>query len=250
MNKLKKIRKILNEEETITQFSPAYYSARKSYALYSGLLLLLELLGAAIGPKVHKNWDITFETPGTLGLALTLISVFYGIRYTIEWLQSDKEQRKKKVSIADFIMSHSIAVIAISLFYFQATFGQLYSYIVQSPRGFYDFSRYILWITWGLSLIIHLIKPKIIEFMARQSNQSSASKKIPSSSDNILIVLAGSIFWVLMSVTDKNIPKERISEFSYQFLAWSLFILIYTILDLTYFTSRYKADDNYEESVN
>jgi len=101
----------------VEQFHPAYYTSRKYYGLYAGLLIATELFGIRIVSKKPFG-DIDIELISYTALPAVLIALmgYYAFRYTIEWKQADEKRRGQKVSIWDFRVSHGIAVAAI-LFY-------------------------------------------------------------------------------------------------------------------------------------
>ncbi len=100
-------------------FHQAYYSARKAYALFSGLSLLYSLVGLRIGTKPFSSIDIELLAPSAIPVILILLVIYYGFRYIIEWRQTNYDRREFTISKLDFALSHTLALLTIAVFIYQ-----------------------------------------------------------------------------------------------------------------------------------
>lgn len=93
-----------------------YYKARKSLALFSGLLFAWEFVGLEITPKPFQDIDLTLKSPQATPYVLLALSVYFLIRLLTEWYQSSAERRANRASRVDLGLSLSIPTIAVLTF--------------------------------------------------------------------------------------------------------------------------------------
>lgn len=99
--------------------SSEYYKARKNYNLFASLLFIWEFIGVDIPYKPWAGLDIVFKTPKAAPYVIICVLLFYAIRFTIEWFQSDGLRREYLPSRIDYFLSHIISAIAIILYFVQ-----------------------------------------------------------------------------------------------------------------------------------
>lgn len=103
----------------IPHLAEQYYKARKSLALFSGLLFAWEFIGLEITAQPVANLDIRIKSPEAAPYVLLILVLYFTLRLVIEWKQSVEERRAMWVSRFDFWTSLSIPGIALATFSIQ-----------------------------------------------------------------------------------------------------------------------------------
>lgn len=112
----------------------AYHKARRSYGLFSGLLIAWELIGIQVNASPFSDFNVTLKSPEAAPYILIALVGYYAFRLTVEWYQCDSSRRALKVSRIDFFIAHSLGIAAIGLYAFQRGFGlQLADQLRGSP---------------------------------------------------------------------------------------------------------------------
>ena len=107
---------------TAPDFSEAYQKARKSYGLFSALLMAWELIGIEIPEVPLENVKITLKSPQAIPYVLVVLVLYFGFRFTLEWLQAHPERRVNKAARIDYLAAHAIGSAAIGIYVLQALF--------------------------------------------------------------------------------------------------------------------------------
>jgi hypothetical protein len=127
-----------NEDSVSPHPTESYHKARRLFALLSGILLAWEYVGIRVGqqnaggngisgqPPVAPDaklpifdMPMTFEHPEVIPSVILILVMYFGIRYTIEWLASTGKERGRVAWIADRVIAYMIGVLAISVFALQ-----------------------------------------------------------------------------------------------------------------------------------
>lgn len=155
--------------------STEYYKARKSYNLFSGLLLVWGIVGININsmpapnPSNITNLNVQFKTPGAIPYVLIFMVIFYAYRLTIEWYQSSCARRVMWQSKADFFSSHLFAFISFSIFVLQNLVDrQVYDIFVENNDYVY----------LGSLMFICLLYSVFFVYIIKGKNGGSINKKI------------------------------------------------------------------------
>lgn len=121
----------------------AYHKARRSYGLFSGLLIAWELIGIQVNASPFSDFNVTLKSPEAAPYILIALVGYYAFRLTIEWYQCDSSRRALKVSRVDFFIAHSLGIVAVGLYAIQRGLGlQLADQLRESPP---------YWIVFGLT---------------------------------------------------------------------------------------------------
>ncbi|OGU74468.1 MAG: hypothetical protein A2V93_10310 [Ignavibacteria bacterium RBG_16_34_14] len=112
----------------------SYHKARKSYGLFSALLIAWELIGIKLTPEPIESLKIIIKTPEIAPYVLLILVIYFAYRFTIEWLLINEEGRKIRPARIDFYVAHGIGVISVIIIIVQAiTEIQIGTYIVHNP---------------------------------------------------------------------------------------------------------------------
>lgn len=74
--------------------SDHYHHARKLYGLFSGLLLLWELVGVEIQETPIENLKLRLMNPEAVPIILFFLVLYFAFRFAIEWSQCDRLRRQ------------------------------------------------------------------------------------------------------------------------------------------------------------
>lgn len=97
-------------------FGAAYDKARRSYGLASAVLLAWELIGIQLDPAPVQSFKVTLQSPQAAPYVLLALVIYFAIRLTIEWFQTDTVRRQMFASRADFVLAHIIGTAALGLY--------------------------------------------------------------------------------------------------------------------------------------
>jgi lipid-A-disaccharide synthase-like uncharacterized protein len=100
-------------------FGTAFDKARKTYGLFSGLLMAWALVGVDLKEEPLTSVKLTLKSPQAAPYVLVALVVYFAARFTIEWFQSSVIRRDLLPSRIDFWMAHAIGIGAIGLFAIQ-----------------------------------------------------------------------------------------------------------------------------------
>ena len=121
----------------------AYHKARRSYGLFSGLLIAWELIGIQVNASPFSDFNVTLKSPEAAPYILIALVGYYAFRLTVEWYQCDSSRRALKVSRIDFFIAHFLGFVAVGLYAIQRGLGlQLADQLGDSPP---------YWIVFGLA---------------------------------------------------------------------------------------------------
>lgn len=104
-------------------FSEAYYRARKSYGLFSALLLAWSLVGVTVGDTPVENIKVSLKSPQAAPYVLVVLVAYFAFRMCVEWYQTDTTRRALKASGVDYFVAHAIGVASGTLFVGQLAAG-------------------------------------------------------------------------------------------------------------------------------
>jgi len=97
-------------------FSDQYFKARRYLILFSSLLFSWELIGLEVSDKPFGNLGLVVKSPQAVPYVLLCLSIYFVVRFSIEWLQSDKILRSKPVSRFDLFFSISFPLVALGTY--------------------------------------------------------------------------------------------------------------------------------------
>jgi hypothetical protein len=115
----------MNFNDTIQQFkappvmTDAYHKARRSYGLFSGLLIAWELIGVEVKEAPFQNYNILLKSPNATPYVLIILVAYFAFRLSIEWYHCHPARRTLKQSRIDLLVAHSIGFISIALYAIQ-----------------------------------------------------------------------------------------------------------------------------------
>jgi len=146
----------------------SYHKARKSYGLFSALLVAWELIGIELTETPFESFKVKIKTPEVAPYVLVILVIYFAYRFTIEWLLINEENRKIRVALIDFYISHIIGLIAILIFIIQTAINiQIVKIIIE----YFDLIAMFM-LSFTLSLIIgsyvYLYKVRNKFFMANR----------------------------------------------------------------------------------
>ena len=108
-------------KNTPQPLTDAYHKARRSYCLFSGLLIAWELIGIQLPKDPFPQIKIILKSPEAAPFIFISLILFFSFRMTIEFLQCDQKRIDNKYSKIDFHVAHLLALISVLLFIFQRT---------------------------------------------------------------------------------------------------------------------------------
>lgn len=112
--------------------SEHYYKARKSLALFSGLLFAWEFIGLEVTNTPFSNVAINVKNPNAAPFVLLVLVIYFMVRVIIEWKQSDETRRSFNISKIDYRMTLSFPIVAILTFFIQRLLNiQLADYLIE-----------------------------------------------------------------------------------------------------------------------
>lgn len=97
----------------------SWHKARRSYGLFSGLLLAWELVGISIDEAPLDNVKIRLTNPQAAPLVLIALVLYFALRSIIEWYQCDSQRRRSLPARLDWLLSHMLALAATGTFAIQ-----------------------------------------------------------------------------------------------------------------------------------
>jgi hypothetical protein len=112
----------MTEETTqnpVPAFDAAFETARKAYALASATFLAWALIGIDITVDPIENFHLKFKSPDGVPWGLSILVLYCGTRFTIEWYQADPGRRRLPASRADFRLAHAIGALSLIVYAFQ-----------------------------------------------------------------------------------------------------------------------------------
>ncbi len=101
-------------------FPDSYHRAHRAYAGVAGLLLAWEVVGVKLD---SSRFGVALESPGSAPMVLSVLVFYFGIRFTVEWFQSDARRRAMFVSLVDVLMAHLIGLGSLAVFLIQQRFA-------------------------------------------------------------------------------------------------------------------------------
>lgn len=123
----------LNQVST-PALSDHYHHARKLYGLFSGLLLLWELVGVEIQETPIENLKLRLINPEAVPIILFFLVLYFAFRFAIEWSQCDRLRRQYLASRVDFYTAHIVGLVAVAIYGFQqASTIRVSDYVAQFP---------------------------------------------------------------------------------------------------------------------
>jgi hypothetical protein len=90
----------------------AYHKARRSYVLFSALLIAWELIGFEVPEVPLENIKVAVKSPQAIPFVLLVLIGYFGLRTIQEWFQCDAERRKNKWALSDLLSANCIAATA------------------------------------------------------------------------------------------------------------------------------------------
>ena len=112
------------------QMTEAYHKARRLLALFSGILIAWEYVGLRIGeqtggPVTTKlpitETVVTIKNAEVIPVVVVILTIYFGFRLAIEWLQCDAQARTTLASKTDLQVAYFLASAAVLLFVLQRT---------------------------------------------------------------------------------------------------------------------------------
>jgi hypothetical protein len=126
----------------------SYHRAHRGYAAVAGLLLAWEFVGIKIQPPEATTFPATLNSPEAAPLVLSALVVYFGIKFTVEWRQSDAVRRARPVSLFDFALAHALGVVSVGLYAIQRLFTARLAEVIEPPVA----SGAVLALVGGLAL--------------------------------------------------------------------------------------------------
>jgi hypothetical protein len=104
--------------------TPEYHKAHKQAVLWSGILLVWELVGVDLDrlKAVGGNGGALVESlksPKAVPWALLILVIYFLFKVTVEWYQCNQLRRSSRFSRADFFSAWIISLLAIGLYALQ-----------------------------------------------------------------------------------------------------------------------------------
>ena len=103
-------------------FPNSYHHAHRAYAAVAGLLLAWEFVGISLQTAKTSTFPATLKNPEAAPVVLSILVVYFGVKCTVEWQQSDSTRRAHLASRVDFWMAHAIGIGSILLYSIQHLF--------------------------------------------------------------------------------------------------------------------------------
>jgi hypothetical protein len=111
-----------------SDITEAYHKARRSYGLFSGLLIAWELIGVEVKEAPFQNFNIILKSPNAAPYILIALVAYFAFRTTIEWYQCDPARRAMKPSRIDLSVAHFLGFFSVGLYAIQIfNLGQSHS---------------------------------------------------------------------------------------------------------------------------
>lgn len=146
-----------------------YYAARKQLGLFSGLLIVWELVGISIPEAPLENVKVTLRTPSAARIVLIALVVYFTVRLLIEWFQCNLHRRLSPVSRIDVFFALGISVTALGVTAVQELLD------IQLVKTGLEFNLAFILLGAGLGLMTIYI-----EFVARRYLLRTETEKRPS----------------------------------------------------------------------
>jgi hypothetical protein len=120
-------------EPQIPPLTNAYHKTRRQLGLFSGLLIVWELIGIDLEENISGYINVTLKSPQAGPYVLIVLVLYFAFRLTIEWYQCDARRRSLFASRLDVVVALSIASFACALFFVQAGFNVQIADLDRSP---------------------------------------------------------------------------------------------------------------------
>lgn len=106
--------------EDVPHLTEAFHAARRAYGLASALLIAWELVGIEFGESPIEGLKVTLKSPQAVPYILTALTLYFAVRFTVEWHQADERRREMSASRADYFFAHLIGAAALILYIYQS----------------------------------------------------------------------------------------------------------------------------------
>lgn len=131
------------EQKGPAALSDAYHKARRSLALFSGILIAWEYVGISVGdPEAGATGtlpgDVTvaIRNPEVVPVVIVLLVLFFAARLTIEWWQCDPHRRELLASRVDLFLTFGLAGFSVLIFLLQQVFSyRLADFLTEEAMG-------------------------------------------------------------------------------------------------------------------
>jgi hypothetical protein len=136
----------------------AYHKARRSYVLFSALLIAWELIGFEVSEVPLENVKIAVKSPQAIPAVLIALIVYFALRILQEWSQCDVRRRKDKWALSDFAGANTIAAVAILIYSIQRVLEVQLADLI----GIYDVATVMIWFGLGFFVLLLVMKWTVI----------------------------------------------------------------------------------------
>jgi len=121
----------------VPHLTEEWHKARRAYTLAGGLLLGWELIGFKVTEaNVPGDLKLEIDAPDALPLALMALTLFNGVRASIEWYQCDPRRRAFLPATADYYLSHGLAAFALYTYVSRRLLDQPLGFILSTSPAF------------------------------------------------------------------------------------------------------------------
>jgi hypothetical protein len=181
----------------IPELGKGYRDARKLYTLLAALLFGWELIGLEISPEPIQSLKLTLKSPQAVPYVLIVLLFYFAFRFTVEWYQTSESRRSILVSRIDYVVSHAIAIAAVTLYVIQTL---LKIQLANSPERLSSImtgfgSPIAIWAPWIQS---GRLNPKI--FWEQLPRSFKVFVPLLGVSPLILAVLRRTLVWAIAGV--------------------------------------------------
>jgi hypothetical protein len=102
----------------------AYHKARRSYVLFSGLLMAWALIGFDVAEVPLENVKVTVKSPQAVPFVLLILICYFSSRTVQERFQCDSHRHENGWAMSDFWSAHIIATTTILICFIQWLIAQ------------------------------------------------------------------------------------------------------------------------------
>ncbi|MGD8780678.1 MAG: hypothetical protein PVH88_17140 [Ignavibacteria bacterium] len=120
-----------NPNQTVSE---SYQKARKIFAAFSGLVIIWTFVGIDITRFLDEYVKVGVGNPDALPIVLIILTLYFALRFILEWFQISIEIRHSTIMKADFFITVYIGMIALAAFLFKVSIEE---FKILSTRAFF-----------------------------------------------------------------------------------------------------------------
>jgi hypothetical protein len=174
--------------------SSEYHKARKQLLLWAGILFIWELVGIDLSKAEGAEGNIgtvlrSIRSPQAIPWALLILVAYFLFKLTVEWYQCSLNRRALRVAQVDFLSAWLIAILAYTLYAYQAVSRLQFADILQKS------SR-------AVSVVVGLLSGFLFAvFIVRQWNARKWRAKFEQIDYGLISMMIASTVLLVLGIT-------------------------------------------------